>query len=561
MVAKEIKLTSLTIIAAALIVFAGISFFQLGRVVGNSEPAGYINYGWDVTYHDRTYTNVALADFIFSDLGRGERIVLTVPMPEFDKLYPILIVHMDNYFFEVQKNGKPVFNSMHPANGRPFVGRGNVSVPIGNFSSGEELKIVLTVAETDAFKRLTPFRLMSAADYYSDIYIRNFYIFICVHFMFITGLLGVVMGIILKVLKREMAGTIFFVGLFGILTSNAIGIESQIMSLFFHSAAQLTQMRFSSISGAIVCLLALLYNQLDKYSVHRKFLLAAIFTVAIGSVVTILLHVSNIVHVRNMLGVIRIFVVIISCYGLFIAAQIIINQPVSKCLPVFGCGVLVVFFMFDEISYLVSYYTIGSFVSMNVMWLATGIMILILCTIAGQVLYINLNEYRLISKTYEEQSVYQDFITGLLTRNKTLEILETLQKNKKDYSIIWIDIDNLPLQNSVENAEKINDMLAVFSDIVKHIPTEDMYVGRFDTGRFLFIGTDLTEKKIRHFLFVLQGMVNAENSHSQLPLSLAGGYAFSKDCAAPNFQSVLRLATQQNILPIEQNKTTRVHKA
>ncbi len=561
MVAKEIKLTSLTVIAAALIIFAGISFYQLGRVVGDSEPAGYINYGWDVTYHDKTFTNVALADFDFKDLSRGDRIIISVPMTDFNELYPILLVRTDNYFFEVQKNGRVIFNSFQTGNGRPFVGRGTVSVPIHSIKAGEELKIVITVAENNAFKRLTPLRIISAVDYFSDIYRNNFYIFVCVHFMFITGLLGVVLGVVFKFLKREMSSTIFCVGALGILASSGLGIESQIMSLFFQSAAELTRMRFMSISGSVVCILCLLYFQLDKYSIHRKILLATIIGFFAGSIFTMFMHATNIVHVSSLLMPIRFSMSLVFCYALYVSVVIIIDQPLSKCLPVFGCGVLFVFFLFDEITYIVSYYTIGSFVRLDVMWLSTGVMFLILCTIASQIVYINLSEYRSISKSYEEQSTYQDFVTGLLTRSKTLEILETLQKNKKDYSIVWVDIVNLPAHVNMENAENSSKMLAVFSDIIKHMPTEDMYIGRFDAGRFLFISSELTEKKIRHFLFILQGMINAENSHSEIPLTLAGGYAFSRDSAAPNYQSVLRLATQQNVLPIEQNKTNRVQKA
>ena len=559
--AKELKIKSFTIIATVLIICAGILFYQLSKIVSNSEPETYVNYGWDLTYHDKSFSNIALADFDFEDLFRGEKIILSIPMVEFKGLFPVLVVHSDNYFFEVQKNGKTFFSSFEGIENRDFIGRGVVFVPINNVKVGEELKIIITVGENNAFKRLTPFRIISATQYYKDIFCKNFYVFVCVHFVFITGLLGIVIGTVLKVLKRKMGNIFLLLGIFSIFASNVISIESQIMSLFINSVAQLSQMLFVSVLGTLICLFLLIYFQLDKYSLHRKILLASIFGIVLISIFVVFMHAFDILSTKALFWSIRIVLGFVICYALFLCIEIIKNEPLSKCLPIFGCCTLFIFFIFDQFLYFVSYHTIGSFVRLNVTWVATGIVLVILCTIISQILYINLKEYNLISKSYAEQSVYKDFITDLYTRTKAVEILQNLEKSGKNYSIVWIDIANLPPNSNLENAENANKMLKTFSEIVKHISIKEMDIARFDTARFLFISSELNEKKIRHFLFVLQGMVNAENSHSEMPITLAGGYAFSKDSAEPNFQSVLRLASQQNVLPIKHTKSPRLVKA
>ena len=187
------------------------------------------------------------------------------------------------------------------------------------------------------------------------------------------------------------------------------------------------------------------------------------------------------------------------------------------------------FFMIcDEATSLAEIYSQRNASSLSILekWITADIVVLMLlisCEFIKAVHYASAN--RIL-----QQKAYLDNATGLPNKNKCEELLNAPEPVPADTGICSFDLNNLHNVNNRMGHEAGDEYIRRFAICLRDSIPSEQFVGRFGGDEFLAITHGINREQMDQCLKNMRRKVSQESeSHPDIPLSYAVGYAFASD--------------------------------
>ncbi|MCM1258496.1 MAG: GGDEF domain-containing protein [Roseburia sp.] len=145
-----------------------------------------------------------------------------------------------------------------------------------------------------------------------------------------------------------------------------------------------------------------------------------------------------------------------------------------------------------------------------------------------------------------EAMAYLDGMTAIPNRRACLEHIEGL-KSKKNYSIVFIDVNNLKNANDAYGHDVGDELICFVADMVKDIFGSIGFCGRYGGDEFIAVVEETATEKIQGFFEQMEEILKDANEKKQFPFtaSVAYGSACSGEIDAGAVEEVMRLADER----------------
>lgn len=497
------------------------------------DDAVFLYDEWHVQVNDGISENVNLEKFSFPATKKGDKIVYQRKMPSLDIMAPCLRIYTSHSTVQVFLDNELIYSFGCERNAEgEMIGGGYHWVALPDDFQNKTLTIVYVACENNKYASLQVPILQGGENAVAD-FLKEYRLVVCIGaFLIIFGCGSFLMAILMAYIQKELHNLLwislfsFCVGLWNICSTGVI----QVVSSDCYKNALLEYM--SLYLGTIPILL--FYWEVKKeYEGLRKVFDGLLIVNVAFPVVTILLHVLDLVHMCAMLGV---FYIILACdiaWGIFISVRKVKDQQNHEKLLLVGIGGLSVFVIADLILFNLQKYG-STLVLPNIKCLSSlGALFLIVCLIASYGTQIIANYFSKTEREILEKLAYSDALTGLSNRQKFDYEIEKLRENEAPYVMIVFDLNNLKYANDTWGHAEGDGLICSFADCLKLAIGDYGVVARTGGDEFAALVKDYDVDFVERLLCKLLSSMQTLNEQEgvKVKLSTAYGMASSDECS------------------------------
>lgn len=129
------------------------------------------------------------------------------------------------------------------------------------------------------------------------------------------------------------------------------------------------------------------------------------------------------------------------------------------------------------------------------------------------------------------EEVLHDSLTGIYNKRASESILETrinyLIDNKRDFSLVFIDLDDLKTINDTRGHDEGDKYLITFANIVKGFLEKYEHVFRIGGDEFLIFFEDKNSDEVQYLVEVIAGKCLAEEIRFSFGIAYSDGYGYT----------------------------------
>ncbi len=494
-----------------------------------------LNDSWEITINENSYQDVALNDFHFPAVNRGDQITMSRTLPEeWEITEGALRLYIRQTAVRIYVDDEMVYEYGYDrmANNET-VGSGFQFVNFPEEYQGKTLTIHFLLSENKAFTKLDPVRIYAWENAFRVLMTENRLPLFLGSFLTIFGLVIFIITAFALVFSRKYV-RLLCISVFSICMGLWTLCYYRVLLVFSIPLYSIGLIEYISLYLGPVPLIAYMYEDVKnlKLKFFRVFywLLLGIYIAALT--VMIALHTQNIVHLASMLQYVILFIA--ACL-LFFSVVIIMNFKSGRMIDrMYLAGVLIIVFCisYDLISYgNERYYGNSSFLSVKGV---TSIGVLSFIFILVLSFYIEMtqkmmqeNERLILIKR-----AYTDELTQLNNRRYCIEYMDKLKEEKSsDYTVICFDLNNLKKINDTYGHAQGDILIRSAAEVLAETFGEHGIVARMGGDEFLSVVNTADSRKVEALMEQLR--VNIEKKNRQvegLGLSIACGYASGKEC-------------------------------
>lgn len=457
-------LTSLGAILFLVVLFSYI-FQGLGGMV---ETEGYyeLDSSWKVTVNDTSYENANLNELSFQLTKRGDLVVLERQLPEKMVEGTVMRFYVTHAAIEVFVDGERIYEygqDLYDENRMLGYGFHFIDIPYG--SAGKNLQISLLVSEKNAFGNLDVPVIDNGAHLMRNFLIERREAVAVILFLIVFG------GIfILATIFFSFEGSDFYRLLNLAFFALSIGIwnlcNNDIIMLFTYNIRAKGIIEFSAIYGAPTFLFSYFHEEavksggkLQRYAYYVILGLQILF-VATASI----LQATHLVHFPDMLKYNQMIMVLMAIYFVAMFAKNAWKRQANNNVLMLGMAIMVVIAAIDLVRYNMQLYYGGFEGGHFKSYTYLGTFVFVLSLMVDFMRRTSDALYSTAERETLEKMAYTDSLTGLLNRRRCEEIYDEIDKNKSDYAVVALDLNNL---------KKVNDSLGHDAG--------DLYIREFGT--------------------------------------------------------------------------------
>jgi len=542
---KDQKKTCFALIGIFLVISLCIGILRLSHNISYTSRLTYYDLDWEITINNRNYGKHRFSSFEFPPFERDSVIELVSTAPDLKKMeYTDLQIEIDDCAIEIYQDDDCVFSqNKERFKEHKYIGSGLLNVPLVNLKRGEAIKIILYANEKNAFKRLHPVKFTSLSDSYAVYVKQNFFIFVCLAFLLVLGLIGTILSFTLWTYKKQAMSLLVLAQLV-FWSSMCLFCKHRFVQFFSMNFAFNTILAYVSLEIALICVFLLYYLSFANDDLIKKIYKIAIRWITILFTVLWILHFTDIWHLSKQIVCIRAFLIILGIYGFSVSCCILVLEPFVKGISALGFFLLCIFFIYDYLYYFVFFLTMGSFAFNRNNWFIFGIISLGVCIIIDFI-------FQLVNSATEDADIYVteqsrsiDFVTGVLTRDAIIEKFKYFEKLNKNYTLVSFDFLNMPETSTKNGAETFYESISFLSGLIKHVFGIVSEIGRISDTGFIILSSEISEKRLQQMLLVFQNILNSDNNHNK-DISVLVGSAFSNELKDCNCYSLYSLAQQR----------------
>ena len=526
-----------------LVVLFRFIFAGLGGVE-KSEGYYELNTGWKVCVREEVYEDADLNELSFPLVQRGEIVTFETYLPEKLVEGTVMRFYVTHASVQVAVDGELIYEygqKLYEEN--RMLGYGFHFVDIPSDAAGKPVRVTLCVSEKDAFGNLDVPILDDGAHMMRNFMIERREAAAVILFLVVFGAV-----FIMATVFFNFEGSDFYRLLNLALFALSIGIWNlcnyDIIMLFTYNIRAKAIIEFSAIYGAPTFLFGYFHEEavkggrLQKYAYYVILGLQILF-VAVASI----LQCFRIVHFPQMLKYNHMIMGMMALYFFIMFAQNARKKQRSNTVLMVGMVIMVLFAASDMIRYNMQLYFGGFEGGYFTNYTYVGIFIFVLSLMVDFMRRTSATLYSTARNETLEKMAYTDALTGLLNRRRCEEIYDEIDKNKSDYAIVALDLNDLKKVNDSLGHEAGDFYLREFSAVLTKAFAGCGDVIRTGGDEFLVVVKNPKKVNVQEKIDEMNHLIAGLNRcHANWNMSTAYGICYGSEDAVSTIREADRVA-------------------
>lgn len=484
---------------------------------------------WDVDINDTHYANVTLSDFTFPLTQKGDIIVLSRKLNEaFSGRNPIIKFNSVHAKVDAYLNGHPVYtyggNEFFHGN---LAGYGTQYISLPSSYNGKSFKLILSVAENDAFNGIDTPELGNGETLLQESISNNRFLLATALFLIVFGLIAASVTSVLS-FRNLVFLRLFCISLFSFLIGCWTLCNNNLIIYFASDLRIKAYLEYISLYAMPLPLLCYFYPEAHQ-KVRPKYITviyqclltaqAAFFLFAVVTQLTNAIHLP--VHLKS--AQLLMFLELIFILLLTID-DIRSHRKYDRALQLGVIAILLVI-MVELIRYNVEKYIIHFYDNHYSSSVCYSALIIIVALLLDYTSKISRGLYQQAQQQLLEDMAFSDELTGLQNRRKCDEIIEKLTEQRDDFILVSMDLNLLKYYNDTYGHEKGDELLRCFASVLREAFPNALSCARMGGDEFTVILPAMHEaRRNAAFLHFYKLMDEQNKKDPTLRLSTAIGY-------------------------------------
>ena len=484
---------------------------------------------WDVDINDTHYANVTLSDFTFPLTQKGDIIVLSRKLNEaFSGRNPIIKFNSVHAKVDAYLNGHPVYtyggNEFFHGN---LAGYGTQYISLPSSYNGKSFKLILSVAENDAFNGIDTPELGNGEILLQESISNNRFLLATALFLIVFGLIAASVTSVLS-FRNLVFLRLFCISLFSFLIGCWTLCNNNLIIYFASDLRIKAYLEYISLYAMPLPLLCYFYPEAHQ-KVRPKYITviyqclltaqAAFFLFAVVTQLTNAIHLP--VHLKS--AQLLMFLELIFILLLTID-DIRSHRKYDRALQLGVIAILLVI-MVELIRYNVEKYIIHFYDNHYSSSVCYSALIIIVALLLDYTSKISRGLYQQAQQQLLEDMAFSDELTGLQNRRKCDEIIEKLTEQRDDFILVSMDLNLLKYYNDTYGHEKGDELLRCFASVLREAFPNALSCARMGGDEFTVILPAMHEaRRNAAFLHFYKLMDEQNKKEPTLRLSTAIGY-------------------------------------
>lgn len=546
----------------AILILALLILAIFGGLGGVRESEGYyeLNTGWKVTVDGVVYENADLNELSFPLTQVGDIVTYEQRLPENMVEGTVMRFYVTHAVVEVRVEDELIYEygqSYYDA-GR-MLGYGYHFVDIPYDSAGKMMQISLCVSEKDAFGNLDVPILDDGANTMRNFMIERREAAAVILFLIVFGAV-----FIMATVFFNFEGADFYRLLNLAFFALCIGIWNlcnyDIIMMFTYNLRSKAVIEFSAIYGAPTFLFGYFHEdavkgggKIQKYAYYIILGLQLLFVAAAST-----LQALRIVHFPAMLKYNQIIMVLMVIYFIVMFARNAWKNKETNVVLMSGMAVMIAVGAWDIIRYNMQLYFGGFEGGHFKNYTYLGIFVFVLSLIVDFMRRTGNALYSTAQKETLEKMAYTDSLTGLLNRRRCEEIYDEIDKNKSDYAVVALDLNDLKKVNDSLGHDAGDFYLREFSNVLTKAFAGCGDVVRSGGDEFLVVIKDPANVDVPAKIEEMNQLIsNLNQCHANWNMSTAYGVCYSSEDRARTIREADKVADARMYEKKHEMKGTR----
>lgn len=527
-----------------LIVLVNYIFHTLG---GTENTAGNFELtdGWNVSVNGTWYEDVDLNELSFPLTKRGDIVTMEHTLPEGMVDGSVMQFYVTHAAVKVWVEDELIYEYGQELYEQDrMLGYGYHFVQIPSDTSGQLMRIRLCVSERNAFANLDVPILEEGTHL-----MRNFLIErrVAVAVIFFLVVFGVVF--IFATIFFSFEGADFYRLMNLAFFSLCVGIwclcNYDIIMIFTYNIRAKAIMEFSAIYGAPMSLFGYFHEEatkkcgkLQRYCYYAILGLQFIFMIS-----TLFLQKLGVVHFPDMLMFNQALMVLMIIYLVVMSAGNAWKRQKNQYVLMAGMTVMVAMAAVDLVRYNMQMYFSGFDGGHFISYTYLGIFVFVLALIVDFMQRTSANLYSTARNETLEKMAYTDALTGLLNRRRCEEIYDEIDKNKSDYAVVALDLNNLKKVNDSLGHDAGDLYICEFGSVLTKAFSDCGEVIRSGGDEFLVVIREASKVDIQAKIDAMNQLIADLNQrHANWNMSTAYGVCFANEDATRTIREADKVA-------------------
>lgn len=505
-----------------IIVLLGIYASGIHIYHARAYPITILDDGWRVVQNDHVLEQTMLSEINTGVVNKQEKFILERELPLSAIPSASLSFHTFQSTVNIAINDEPMYSfGMDLYAESRMLPRTICYVPLPADYAGKTMRIELVSTEPIAFSGLGPFHFGNEKDLFNLFLEKRRLPFFIGTFLFIFGLFQ-----LLWIPYILIAGSTNTSPLFSAFITMTLGIYIlafyNTFDLFTEFSTVNTMIEYISLY-LLPCAIAGFFTSLGgrRQRLYGKFALVNLAFVF----VVLTLHLFNIMHITQFLFI--LFVIIIAEAVPIVVNVIknptrrrrrntnILEETADKFLS-YGFIIFVCCGFINEIMLVYARFISGKESYTSLSWMIIGSIIFSICLVLHYFLH-NVCALRAeATRQYLSQLAYSDRLTDLANRTKCEHVMRQLGVDKKLFTLVSFDLDNLKKINDQFGHIEGDRMIQTFASALRNCFADALLVGRMGGDEFIVILTDEQCSFVDDLLHELEKTLKSMNKDEKL---------------------------------------------
>ena len=534
-----------SIIECVFLVCIIILFFGFLRVRSQTTSFSF-DSGWDITFEEHTYKDQDVTKFVFPrSIQKGDEVILTNTIPSTGETQPtisflsflsVVDMHFDGeHFYE---HGLKAYDE------GKMIGSGYHRIRLPDNCEGRELSIRIVAGEDNAFTNIEPIELLDSYASITGFAGANAYNFFISIFLMIVGVVLPLVAILFYFMDKEyerlvlIGALAFCMGTWSLCNTKIIQIFS--VDLEWNTMLEYIMLYMAPLPALRI--IDLTRSEKDRTTGKNAVIITMAAVMSIFFISAIVLHVTNIIHICQLLPYFHVVaaVGVITCFG--ISFQPFSNLSKSDKLMYIALLTMIIAAVLDMIRFNFEVYVEKGFSLLRNSFLPAGTLVFIMLLIIGYLNY--LYEYYIVQveKQVLEKQAYTDTLTGLYNRTYFEKELVQIAERNEDYGIISMDLNGLKMVNDTYGHASGDALLTTFADILRESFEGLGDIVRMGGDEFIILLRDKGGRDVARGLIKMDQLERQKSKEMPFEIRTAFGEAYSNECKEKDPEAVYRLA-------------------
>lgn len=503
----------------------------------------YLETGWTIS-DSLEYKEANLSDLVFSQVKRGDEIILSNVVPEFDIDSPALIIYTIHSALKVEIDGEQIYEyGTERYSQNKLMGYGYFAIPFLKDYIGKTITITMLVSEDNAFTDIhTPY-ICNGLNFAKDLAIKKFYP-LCINIsLMVMGILVFCISIVFG-LKNQTFVKLACIGGFSFLISIWSLCNYDLIYIFTYDPLVKAYTEFSTLYTCTIPLILFFWNDIKE---KRKNGIAVMYYILLSAQVlfTLFSFVSEATGLYSFPKLLIIEHALFIALALFMIITVAIdfmNKTYNHVALAFGIALLLVVGLADIIRFDLQKY-VAAFQGDDYTSLAcVGTFGFVICQLVDFYKGLNRDMMQLAKTEIYEKMAYLDELTGLYNRRKSEEEMDAIDASKIECGIFSFDLNNLKTVNDTYGHSKGDEMLKIFAEVLKETFEDKATLIRSGGDEFIAIIREPDENTRRYYSSKINDLLTEKSKDFVLPITVAIGYSNSSDSRNEDTKETFRRA-------------------